>query len=170
MTGNIRKHQLSSYFHSSKNGCSWPWASLKLQDKMVRRNTRWPLLHLPTGEDWNLHFSIRTNTIAIFPITILSFLYCYEDISCKYWTGLSKNPISFTEQSEMPENPFQLQMRLKLSWTQQIENLLKTIQQSMQLVSILVLKNIKSISKEIFRKGFFQKIFWDFFELFTANC
>lgn len=49
--------------------------------------------------------------------------------------------------------------------------MLKIVQQSMQLVSILALKNIKSISKEIFGKGFFERcsdISWNYLQL-TVN-
>lgn len=77
----------------------------------------------------------------ICPITILSFIYCYKDISCKYWTGLSKNLIYWAFRNFW--KPVSTANEIKTAEIWQIEKLLKTVQQPMQLVSILAIKKYK---------------------------
>lgn len=134
--------------------------------KMVKRNTRWPLLHLPTGEGWNLQFPIRTNTISNLPHHNSFFVLLQRHfLQVLNRTEQKSHLIHWTFRNAW--KPVSTANEIKTVELWQIENLLKTVQQSMQPVSILVFKK-KSISKEILVRALFERC--SFLELFTANC
>lgn len=124
--------------------------------KMAKGNTRWPLAHVPTGEGWNLHF-IRRNTTSNLPHhnSFFHILLQRHFLQVLNRTEQKSHLIHWAFRNFW--KPVSTANEIKTVELWQIEKLLKTVQQSMQLVTIPALKNIKSISKEIFGKGFCSK-------------
>lgn len=115
-----------------------------------------PLLHLPTGEGWNLQFPIRTNTNSNLAHlnSFFHILLQRHFLQVLNRTEQKSRLIHWAFRNAWQAVSAANKIRTLELW--QIENLLKTVQQSMQPVSILVLKKInflwnfcKFCSKEV---------------------
>lgn len=159
MTASIRKHQHCFYFHSNKSGCSWPWVSPELQDGQ-HLATPGDLCYICLLERAEIYSSPSEQIqFPTCPITILSFFVLLQRhfLQVLNRTEQKSHLIHWTFRNAW--KPVSTANEIKTVELWQIENLLKTVQQSMQPVSILVFKK-KINFKRNFCKGFVRKMFF----------